>query len=623
MSFQPGQQIGPYRLLRLLGSGGMGEVYEAVHDRIARQVAIKILYPDLARSSEIAGRFLNEARAVNIVRHPGLVQISDFGQLPDGTTYIVMEHLAGETLAEHLKRQGGRLLESQAVYLGEQIALALAAAHEKQIVHRDLKPANVMLVHDPSFPGGLRVKLLDFGIAKVGRENQAPGDMVKTNAGVFLGSPLYMSPEQCNEADKVQPPADVYSLGVMLYHMLSGELPFSAENAVDIIGMHLFKPPPALRSKVPQVSLPLAALVDSMLRKAPQERPTMAAVAQKLGSCLRTQQPLPEPASWVSWRRRLAIGVAASLVGLAAVAVVLGTSGISWHQPGGFSRCNAAGFCREPLAAEISRLRAVVVLSAHDVWACGDPGMLVHFDGQQWKIVDRERGHRLHQLFGFGPGDIWAVGDNGTLLHYDGALWHDVPSGSRAYLTSIWGARPDDVWVVGKASEGQAALLHYDGTAWHLGPSGTPQNLLSVWGVRRDLIWAVGHQGTVLQYDGTVWRQLSGIPTTEKLISVWGTSERDVWVVGREGVALHFDGQTWSLLPTQVRQNLNAGWSRGPHDVWVVGNQGVILHHDGSRFVPLDSGVRSDLDWVAGATDAAGRHLWIAGDPATLLHRRD
>src|SRR4051794_38519074 len=162
-----GQQIGPYRVLREIGRGGMGAVFEAINTQIERKVAIKILRSEFAQNQQLVARFFNEARAVNIVNHPSVVQISEFGQLPDGLAYIVMEFLEGESLGSRMKRQGGRLTIPETLRLTRQIAAALAAAHAKGIVHRDLKPDNVMIVPDPEAPGGERAKVLDFGIAKV------------------------------------------------------------------------------------------------------------------------------------------------------------------------------------------------------------------------------------------------------------------------------------------------------------------------------------------------------------------------------------------------------------------------------------------------------------------------
>mgnify|MGYP002140519901 CR=1 FL=1 len=173
----------------MLGKGGMGTVFEAVHEAIERRVAIKILHPEYARTSEFAARFFNEARAVNKIDHPGLVQVNDYGQTPDGTAYIVMEYLRGETLGARLKRTNGVIPLTESLRMLRQVASALAAAHGKGIVHRDLKPDNIMLVPDPETPGGERSKLLDFGIAKVVEEARSG------NTGA-IGSPFWMAPEQ-------------------------------------------------------------------------------------------------------------------------------------------------------------------------------------------------------------------------------------------------------------------------------------------------------------------------------------------------------------------------------------------------------------------------------------------
>ncbi|HNN94924.1 MAG TPA: serine/threonine-protein kinase, partial [Pseudomonadota bacterium] len=146
---EPGQVIGSYRILRKLGEGGMGAVFEASHDEIARRAAIKVLHPQYAQEAQVAQRFLNEAKAVNQIDHPGIVSIYDVGRLPDGASYIVMEFLRGETLSSRIARRGGRLSVAEAIHIARQIASALAAAHQVGIVHRDLKPDNVMIIRDP------------------------------------------------------------------------------------------------------------------------------------------------------------------------------------------------------------------------------------------------------------------------------------------------------------------------------------------------------------------------------------------------------------------------------------------------------------------------------------------
>jgi len=159
--------IGPYRIVRQLGEGGMGFVYEAVHEAIGRRAARKLLRPEYAHNAAIAARFVNEARAVNRGEPPGIVQVFDHGRLPDGATYIVMEYLSGETLAQRMDRSGGLLPVAVVLPLGWQLADSLAAAHAQGIIHRDIKPHNVMLVPDPSLATGQRTKLLDFGLAKL------------------------------------------------------------------------------------------------------------------------------------------------------------------------------------------------------------------------------------------------------------------------------------------------------------------------------------------------------------------------------------------------------------------------------------------------------------------------
>ena len=158
--------IGSYRVLRQLGAGGMGVVYLAQHTVIGRHAAIKLLLPQYSADPEIVGRFFNEARSAALIRHPGLVDVYDFGRLPDGSAYLVMEYLTGETLASMLARHG-RLPEEIALALARQIAAAVGAAHHKGIVHRDLKPDNIFVVQDEEVPVGVRARILDFGIAKL------------------------------------------------------------------------------------------------------------------------------------------------------------------------------------------------------------------------------------------------------------------------------------------------------------------------------------------------------------------------------------------------------------------------------------------------------------------------
>ncbi len=279
-----GQHVGKYRIVGKLGAGGMGSVYEAVDESIGRRVALKLLRPELSADPEGAARFRNEARATNIVEHAGLVQIYELGQLENGSLYIVMELLKGESLRARMDRHGGRLPVADTLRLSRQIASALAAAHERGIVHRDLKPDNIMVVPEPEMPGGERIKLVDFGIAKLFADQTGVSAHIKTQTGVLMGTPLYMSPEQCRGDSSVGDRSDVYSLGVILFQALCGSPPFFAEGMGALIGKHIYEAPPALRSLFvgPGLDAEVAVLVHAMLTKAPEARPAMREVAARL-----------------------------------------------------------------------------------------------------------------------------------------------------------------------------------------------------------------------------------------------------------------------------------------------------------------------------------------------------
>src|SRR5262249_51860696 len=204
-----GQTLGNYQVVRKIGEGAMGVVYEAVHVSLKRRVVAKVLRPEFTQDPDLLARFFNEARTAAQLNHPGIVGVYDFGQAPDVGAYIIMELLEGESLSTRLARE--RPLPTALVAsLGRQMALAVGAAHRRGIVPRDLKPDNLSLVPDAEVAFATRVKVLDFGIAKL-LESSA-SDSVKTRAGSILGTPSYMTPEQCH-AQLVDQRSDVYSLG--------------------------------------------------------------------------------------------------------------------------------------------------------------------------------------------------------------------------------------------------------------------------------------------------------------------------------------------------------------------------------------------------------------------------
>ena len=296
-----------YVLDRVLGEGGMGKVYRAHHKVIEKKVAVKVLHAELAKDKEAVGRFLREARAASSIGNPHIVGILDFGEAPDGATYFVMEYLNGQSLGDTLGELT-RISPRNTVELSLQLCDGLAAAHAEGIVHRDLKPDNVILVKPKGTWAGQGhfVKILDFGIAKVTGKKGNTSKL--TMAGAVFGTPHYMSPEQAS-GEAVDHRTDIYSLGVMMYEMLSGEVPFRAENFMGILTQHMYKAPPSLRERAGEgeaCPAGLEAIVMKCMAKRPEARyQTMEELAADLllfketGEVKASVAPmsLPEPAS--------------------------------------------------------------------------------------------------------------------------------------------------------------------------------------------------------------------------------------------------------------------------------------------------------------------------------------
>jgi len=258
---------GRYRVESVLGEGGMGIVYGCKHKHIEKKIAIKILRADLARDPEVTSRFLNEARAASSIGNPHIIDISDFGILPDGSTYFVMEYLDGQPLSQVVATSGALPLP-RLLHIARQLAEGLSAAHHADIVHRDLKPDNIFLVSHGAEPDF--VKILDFGIAKV---STAEGRI--TRAGTVFGTPHYMSPEQA-AGTPVDLRGDIYAFGVILYELASGRLPFDADNFMGILSQHMYKAPTPFGSLVPPLAEPISAGLEAIvlkcLSKPPEQR---------------------------------------------------------------------------------------------------------------------------------------------------------------------------------------------------------------------------------------------------------------------------------------------------------------------------------------------------------------
>jgi eukaryotic-like serine/threonine-protein kinase len=274
--------LGKYRVERVLGAGGMGAVVAARHLKLDQDVAIKVLLPEVLDDCEIVARFEREARAAAKIRSQHIARVTDVGTLENGTPYMVMEYLEGEDLDTLLRRRRSLPID-QAVELVVQTCEVLAQAHELGIVHRDLKPANLFCVPRPG--GRLSIKVLDFGISKVMAEEL-------TKVGGIMGSPGYMSPEQIRSAHSVDGRADIWAIGVVLYEMLAGIVPFSARTLPGMLTSIATQPAPSVRRFRLDVSARLDAVIQKCLQKDPQDRHQSAAdLAAELAPFLRNTTP--------------------------------------------------------------------------------------------------------------------------------------------------------------------------------------------------------------------------------------------------------------------------------------------------------------------------------------------
>ncbi len=275
---------GRYRVESVLGEGGMGVVFRCRHQIIDKLVAMKVLRADLARDEEATTRFLNEARTASAIGNPHIVDISDFGRLPDGSTYFIMEYLDGKPLSA-ITAQRQPVPVKRILQIALELAEGLAAAHRSGIVHRDLKPDNIFLISRGSERNF--VKILDFGIAKVSTAGQTSK---LTRAGAIFGTPHYMSPEQAAGAP-VDARVDIYALGVILYELASGRVPFDADNFMGILTQHMYKAPVPIRALVPapqEVPPGLEAIVLKCLSKRPEHR--YASMEELIDELLKVQE---------------------------------------------------------------------------------------------------------------------------------------------------------------------------------------------------------------------------------------------------------------------------------------------------------------------------------------------
>jgi len=259
---------GKYRIDERLSAGGMGTVYRGTHVLMEKTVAVKVLRPSLAADENIVARFSREARAASRISHPNALSVTDFGEDENGIVFLVMEYLSGRTLKKVIQEEGPLPLP-RVVDITRQIADALHAAHEQGVVHRDLKSDNIMLLDTMT---GDHAKVLDFGIAKINEpeSNRDSGSLTAPN--LVIGTPQYMSPEQCSQNSEIDSRSDIYSLGVILYEMLVGHVPFTADSPTMVMMKHLQEPVPSVLDERKDLPASIGRVIARAMAKLPANR---------------------------------------------------------------------------------------------------------------------------------------------------------------------------------------------------------------------------------------------------------------------------------------------------------------------------------------------------------------
>src|SRR5450432_299027 len=407
-----GETIGSYTILGQLGAGAMGEVYLAEHRHLKRKAAVKLLAPEIVGRPDLLERFFLEARATSAIDHPGIVQVFDCEVDATGRPYIVMEYLDGETLAATLARRGP-LPAGTVARLARGMAEALEAAHAKWIVHRDIKPENIFVQAQP--PDS--VKLVDFGIAKLAGDFRA-GQVHQTRNGAMMGTPLYMSPEQCRDSGKIDFRTDLYSLGCVVFEMLTGRPPFVHEALGDLVVAHMTEPAKDVRALNPSVPKALAELTADLLKKDPAARPpNMRAVADRLAAFIGALTTVPEAAPSVvpapakkkttfgdsaaelvasDGRTAKSGGRAPMLLGLAALAVALVVGGVVLTRPHATGSASATGIASANASTSAAPAVGVVAAGAPQVPPPPSTAGAAPASGKEapaWKAWDKEEPH--------------------------------------------------------------------------------------------------------------------------------------------------------------------------------------------------------------------------------------
>jgi serine/threonine-protein kinase len=641
--------VGRYRIVRRIGQGGMGVVYEAVAEDTAERVALKCLHPTFAEDKSILKRFYTELRAATVLDHPNVVRVRDVGNFPDGTAFMALEYLEGRDLATELKSEGPIRID-RLIRIALEVLRGLAAAHRRGIVHRDLKPDNVFLAREAD--GSERVKILDFGIAKILGTDVA----ATTRTGTTIGTPHYMSPEQAQGKKDVDPRSDLYGIGVLIFRALTGQYPFDDTSYPMLVIKICTEPPPSLRTYRKDVPVELDEVVLRLLEKEPDARPSTAEdvidllepfaaldVAPQLSDAQPTRtlptavkrvdphadtevrEPPPAPRGFDV--RIFSIAIVAIVVIGALVAFLSGgddevvpeTPETSLPEPKPFVSAPLRANTSEgggwqymnPLPRSMPTWYDAAVMSADLAVFVGHAGQAARFDRggvYSWPTgTDRP----LLAAIWIGPDTVLAAGEHGTLVRLRlGQAPHAIESGTTEHLHALAATSPTTAIAAGE----NGTLLEIRGDAVTALASGTDADLLAL-AAREGEVFVAGQDGTILRFAGGRATRLRS-STGATLRAIGGCPGAPLYAAGDRGTLVRRDSEgRFRSVDTNTEEALLAiGCDR--ERAVIAGRKGVLLLASASRTVTLPTGTEGTLYAAASAAEAP---TWIAGEQGRLF----
>ncbi|MCA9534197.1 MAG: protein kinase [Myxococcales bacterium] len=664
-----GEMLGDrYRIVSVIGEGGFGSVYAADDLETGQRVAVKCLHAHLAQDPDVVVRFRREARAATEIGHPGIVHVLDFGALSDGSIVMAMELLTGEDLATKLAREGA-LRVSEACQLVWHVCSALGAAHEKGIVHRDLKPDNIFL---PSGPDAQPIKLLDFGISKF--QVSAEGATMMTKTGTAMGTPFYMSPEQAQGKRGVDARADIYSLGVILFRLLTDQHPFEDDSYPMLVLKICTEPPPPVRNYRMDVPAELDALITRMLSKAPEQRPPSCAALQEALTPFLSHDAAPVVTPGAATRGITPSALSRVHSPLAMAQTAVSSGALPNHEAElelDASERSVLGRGPRPWMIALAVFVLVgaaggALLALKDPDEPDDPAATVTLPTPTepdiaplstppptalgWRFEHpRPRAMPSWRAVAVGgAGLVGVVGNRGQAGRFANQRLVRWPTGTLEDLHAIAWATADSAWVVGDKGElrrlgagepervvtnteaalrdvvvvsptevvavgDQGTLLRVVGQQLTSVATGVSETLFGVH-ARGGAVFAVGQGGVILRVEGE-HVSVERPPGSSTLRAVGGCPQSDLYAVGDDGhVLLRDDTGAWRRVPGTGREGFT-GITCDAGRAAASGNQGNVLLLAGERSVRLGSGTDQPFRDIAGAD---GGTTWVVGDAGRL-----